>query len=254
MRRLISIEILKLRTTPALYVSTAIVLVLTVASVISNIFLAGRSGAPALGTVDNVSKVLSVAAVTTVVAMTMGIIILAGEYRTRTILGTYLAEPRRGRVLVAKLVTVTGFGALLGALTFGLALAVAKVLYSAKGVHHLPVDVPRLWLGADPRHRLLRAARGRPRCADPQHRRRDHRRDRLGVRHRGRHLAACVAVSRQVAAHGCRSRDHQRWQRRLEVPSSRRGSPGAVGLDGGAVRHSRTVHPQPGRQVARTGR
>src|SRR4051794_506941 len=148
MRRLISIEILKLRTTPALYVSTAVALVLTVASVFSNIFLAGRSGAPALGTVDNVSKVLSVAAVTTVVAMTMGIIILAGEYRTRTILGTYLAEPRRGRVLVAKLVTVTAFGALLGALAFGLALAVAKVLYSAKGFHHLPVDVPRLWLGA----------------------------------------------------------------------------------------------------------
>jgi len=148
MRRLISIEILKLRTTPALYVSTAVVLVLTVASVFSNIFLAGRSGAPALGTVDNVSKVLSVAAVTTVVAMTMGIIILAGEYRTRTILGTYLAEPRRGRVLVAKLVTVTAFGAVLGAVAFGLALAVAKVLYSAKGFHHLPVDVPRLWLGA----------------------------------------------------------------------------------------------------------
>jgi hypothetical protein len=37
MRRLISIEIQKLRTTPAVYVSTAIVLVLTVASVISNI-------------------------------------------------------------------------------------------------------------------------------------------------------------------------------------------------------------------------
>lgn len=148
MRRLISIEILKLRTTPALWVSTAIVLVLTVASVISNILLAGRSGAPALGTVDNVAKVLSVAAVSTVVAMTMGIIVLAGEYRTRTILGTYLGEPRRGRVLVAKLVTVTGFSALLGTLTFGLALALAKVVYATKGVHHLPVDVPRLWLGA----------------------------------------------------------------------------------------------------------
>src|SRR4051794_40969118 len=148
MRRLISIEILKLRTTPALYVSTAIVLVLTVASVISNILLAGRSGAPPLGSVDNVAKVLSVAAVSTIAAMTMGIIVLAGEYRTRTILGTYLGEPRRARVLVAKLVTITGFSAVLGTLTFGLALAVAKGMYAAKGVHHLPVDVPRLWLGA----------------------------------------------------------------------------------------------------------
>jgi hypothetical protein len=63
MRRLICIEILRIRATPALIVSTGIVLVLTVAFVISNMLLAGRSGAPALGTVDNVAKVLSVAAV-----------------------------------------------------------------------------------------------------------------------------------------------------------------------------------------------
>lgn len=148
MRRLVSIEILKLRTTPAVFISASIVVVLTVVSVISNILLAGRSGAPALGTVDNVAKVLGVAAVSTAVAMTMGIIVLAGEYRTRTILGAYLGEPRRGRVLAAKLVTITGFGAALGALTFGLALGVAKTLFAAKGIHHLPVDVPRLWLGA----------------------------------------------------------------------------------------------------------
>src|SRR3954471_1351673 len=133
MRRLIGIEVLKLRTTPALFISTGIVLVLTVASVVSNIALAGRSGAPVLGSVDNVAKVLSVAAVSTVVAMTMGIIVLAGEYRTRTILGTFLAEPRRARVLIAKLITVTGFSAVLGTLTFGLALTVAKVMYAAKG-------------------------------------------------------------------------------------------------------------------------
>src|SRR3954464_12542218 len=135
MRRLIGIEILKLRTTPALFVSTGILVLLTVASVISNIALAGRSGAPALGSVDNVAKVLSVAAVSTVVAMTMGIIVLAGEYRSRTIMGTYLGEPRRGRVLVAKLLTVSGFSAVLATLTFGLALGVAKPLYAAKGFH-----------------------------------------------------------------------------------------------------------------------
>jgi hypothetical protein len=36
----------------------------------------------------------------------------------------------------------------LGAATFGLALGIAKVLYAAKGIQHLPVDIPRLWLGA----------------------------------------------------------------------------------------------------------
>src|SRR4051812_50223332 len=96
MRRLISIEILKLRTTPALYVSTAVVLVLTVASVFSNIFLAGRSGAPALGTVDNISKVLSVAAGSTAVPTPPGIIILPAARRTPPTPGAPLPPARPG--------------------------------------------------------------------------------------------------------------------------------------------------------------
>jgi ABC-2 type transport system permease protein len=147
MRRLIGIELLKLRTTPALLISSVVTLVLTVASVISNIELAGRSGAPALGTVDNVSKVFSVAAVTSLVAMAIGIVCIAGEHRHRTIMGTYLGEPRRGRILIAKLVTVAGIGLVFGAVTFGVALAVAKPMYAAHGIHHLPVDLPQLWLG-----------------------------------------------------------------------------------------------------------
>jgi ABC-2 type transport system permease protein len=147
MKRLIGIELLKLRTTPALFIAVGVSAVLTVASVVANIALAGHNGAPALGTVDNVSKVFSIAALSTMVAMAIGIVAIAGEYRHRTIAGSFLAEPRRHRVLVAKLAAVGGLGVAIGATTFGLAYAIAVPMFAAKGIHHLPIDVPRLWLG-----------------------------------------------------------------------------------------------------------
>jgi ABC-type transport system involved in multi-copper enzyme maturation permease subunit len=73
--------------------------------------------------------------------------VIAGEYRHRTIMGAYLGEPRRGKILIAKLITVAGLGALVGAAMFGIVLAVAIPLYASKGVHNLPVDVTSMWLG-----------------------------------------------------------------------------------------------------------
>ena len=51
-------------------------------------------------------------------------------------------------MLVAKLVTAGGLGLVLGAATFGLAVAVATPMYAAHGIDQLPVDIPRLWVGA----------------------------------------------------------------------------------------------------------
>ena len=39
-------------------------------------------------------------------------------------------------------------GAVAGAVVFGLTVGIAIPLYAAKGVHHLPVDIGRYWLGA----------------------------------------------------------------------------------------------------------
>ena len=114
MTTLVRIELLKLRTTPAVYVALAIAFFLTVASVLTTILLAGQPGTSPVGSVENVSHVLAIGVVTSFSMLILGMMISAGEDRHRTSLGTYLAEPRRGRVLVAKLVTAALVGAVGG--------------------------------------------------------------------------------------------------------------------------------------------
>jgi ABC-2 type transport system permease protein len=147
MTNLVRVELLKLRTTPAIYATVGIVAILTIAAATANIYLAGQQGAPALGSAENVGKVLSIGSATSVAMLILGILISAGEDRHRTILSTYLAEPRRGRILLAKLITVGALGAVGGAAFFGLTLGVALPIYAANGVHNLPVDVSALALG-----------------------------------------------------------------------------------------------------------
>jgi ABC-2 type transport system permease protein len=147
MIRLVRLELLKLRTTPAAYVAFGLVAVLAVIAAVANIFLAGRQGMAPLGSPENVGKVLQLGSITSIAMLILGIMISAGEDRHRTILGTYLAEPRRGRVLVAKLITAGGVGLVGGAALFGIAIGIALPLYAAKGVHHLPVNLSSLWLG-----------------------------------------------------------------------------------------------------------
>jgi hypothetical protein len=73
---------------------------------------------------------------------------MAGEYRHGTVLPTFLVTPRRGQVVVAKLLTVAVTGAVLSAVAFGLALAAAIPTLSAHGIHHLAGDTAQMWLGA----------------------------------------------------------------------------------------------------------
>jgi hypothetical protein len=89
------------------------------------ILLAGQQGTPPLGSEPNLTKTLSIAALSSMVMLVLGILATAGEFRHRTIKWTFLAEPRRGRVLAAKLAVLGAVGAAMGALAFGLALAIA---------------------------------------------------------------------------------------------------------------------------------
>jgi ABC-type transport system involved in multi-copper enzyme maturation permease subunit len=145
---LIRLEVLKLRTTPAFYVTAVMAFLLSLVSAVTNVVLKPNAGGPPMGSSAHVHHVLSQpSAVGSMAIFILGVIVIAGEYRQRTILTTFLAEPRRLRVVVAKLLTTGVLGGLIAGVTYLATLAVVTPLYAGKGVHHLPVDVVSLGLG-----------------------------------------------------------------------------------------------------------
>ena len=70
---------------------------------------------------------------TSLLTLVLGIMAVAGEYRDRTIAGTFLTIPRRERVIAAKLVTYTILGFLFATLTAIVAVAVTAAWMSARG-------------------------------------------------------------------------------------------------------------------------
>ncbi|HZX01707.1 ABC transporter permease [Kribbella sp.] len=89
---------------------------------------------PGIDTPEGAALVVGITGVLLFVPAVIGAIGIAGEYRHRTIATTFLAAPRRGRVLAAKLLVYAGLGlgyGVIAALTSALALLGAVL---ARGV------------------------------------------------------------------------------------------------------------------------
>jgi hypothetical protein len=93
---------------------------------------AGRAGLAPHGSSPWFVNVFSVLDNARLLALVLGILIITGEYRHKTITPTLLAEPRRGRVLFSKLTTALACGLLLGVVTMLIGLIIGLVLVAVK--------------------------------------------------------------------------------------------------------------------------
>jgi ABC-2 type transport system permease protein len=135
MRTLISNEVLKLRTSRAPWLIILIQQVLIVAA------LSGMAMAELDFKSPTAARLLLAhAGMSSLLILVLGILAVAGEYRDGTITDTFLATPRRSRVIAAKLVAYTGVGVISGILSAITALIVGMIWFAAKGYTLDPTD------------------------------------------------------------------------------------------------------------------
>jgi ABC-type transport system involved in multi-copper enzyme maturation permease subunit len=136
MKNLIHAELLKLRTTRMIYGLALAALAFAAISAISAISTAGKSGGgPALSTAAGIRNVMSAGLPGGILALVIGILIMAGEFRHNTATSTFLISPHRGRVVGAKFAAAALVGGALALLSSALTLAVALPWLATKHIH-----------------------------------------------------------------------------------------------------------------------
>lgn len=139
-------EVRKLLTTQVLFWLTALAVGLSalIACLISGFSQPGDAGTPG----SPLDGVLNAAVgFGSLVAAVLGVIGITGEYRHLTVTPTFLSVPRRGTVVLSKLVTYLLTALLLGVLCVGVSLAIAGPWLGSKD---FPVDV-----GGDTTRRII---------------------------------------------------------------------------------------------------
>jgi hypothetical protein len=150
MKALVSTELLKLRTTRAAYVAAGFVLLITVAVPLVGTLVAGSGEIAPLRASDLADMLRGPIPLSGGAILLVGLLAAAGEFRHHTAVTTRLAEPRSGRVLLAKLITMSTLGFAAGVVMVSIMLVEAAVLFPWKDVAFEPFtsDVVRVALAA----------------------------------------------------------------------------------------------------------
>jgi ABC-2 type transport system permease protein len=148
MNRVIRTELLKQRTLRTFRVGVALAPLVAGLVTVAIFSAAGRDGNAPLSSASLVESIGGPVSIITVIAVVLGVLGMAGEYRHQTITTTFLATPRRRRVVMAKLAAHAITGALIGALSLVVSVAVAVSWLNARGIAvHIDDDVIRVAAG-----------------------------------------------------------------------------------------------------------
>lgn len=131
--QLAAAEVLRMRTTPLIWILVAGALALVGVSIASGIAAAASANVPLAG-VEGQHLVFASAQAGWIFTLALGISSMAGEYRHRTASATFLAEPRRWRVFAAKVTAHWLVGLLFGLLCGAATLAITRVWARVSGV------------------------------------------------------------------------------------------------------------------------
>jgi ABC-2 type transport system permease protein len=132
MTRLVSAELLKLRTTRGTWLLLLAALAVSALGVV--VALTSPPEAFDLSAAERLRPVVEGASVGGLLAAVLGAFIVAAEYRHGTITATFLATPVRGRVVAAKLIAGVLSGLAVAVLCLLLTLALGLPWLAAKGV------------------------------------------------------------------------------------------------------------------------
>ena len=146
--RLTHAELRRLVAARSFLIGLALSAGLAIISVAVDAAVAGKNGAPALGSTASTDRMLKLGSVCCVAMLVLGLIGSGSEYRHKTIIPAMLVTPRRGSLVAAKVIGIAVAGVLLSVLTFGLGLATVVAELSAHGFHHLPADTGTLFAGS----------------------------------------------------------------------------------------------------------
>ena len=137
MTRLIRTELVKLATMRLTYGLAAVAAALTALFSLLENNQAGASGTgvPPISTPQGLRTVTTVTGFAMLLACVLGSIVANGEFRHSTATLTYLAVPRRSRVLAAKTVAALSVGALFGLVAGAIATGVGLVFVAVHGDH-----------------------------------------------------------------------------------------------------------------------
>lgn len=150
MIRLVRAELFKTRSTKLGYWLALVVAVLAALSVAGTVFGPERDRAGFLQTSEGIRAVFASASAGGMLAMVMGIIGMAGEWRHKTATSMFLAEPRRGRVVTAKVVAHALLGLLYGVLAVVVTVVTAVICLGVKDIDYSITrdGVPMVLVGA----------------------------------------------------------------------------------------------------------